>query len=309
MTRLFVTGATGTLGRAVVRMARERGMLVRALARNTESVAILHSLGAEPIRADLFDPAALRTAVGGSSVVLHLATRIPPTNRVRQRSAWVENDRIRREGTHNLVEAALACEVGTLVYPSVTFVYPDRGSQWIDAARVAADPADLTHSAMAAEAEVTRFAARQRRGISLRMGPFYGPQSAQSRYILELAGRGLSPFIARNDAYHPFIWIDDAAAAVVAAIDAGSSGVFDVVDDDPLTVAEIMAVLAQVVGRRRLWRIPRWLLRYSLGPSLAALSSRSRRVTNAAYKAAVGWTPSVPSARTGWESIAHRHSI
>jgi 2-alkyl-3-oxoalkanoate reductase len=301
---VFLTGATGVLGRAVVRIAHERGYRVRALARSSVSARAIRSLGAEPVCGSLFDPVSVAAAVKGSSAILHLASRIVPITQWRHRSAWVENDRIRCEGTHTLVEAALAHDVGTFVYPSVTLVYPDRGSEWIDAASVRAAPADLTTSTLAAESEVTRFADRGHRGVTLRMGPFYGPESPQSRYMLDLARRRFSPFIARDSMYHPFVWIEDAAEAVVAALEIGQSGMFDVVDDEPLTVAEIVAVLARVTGRRRLWRIPAWLLRHSMGPELALLSARSRRVSNAAYKAAAGWRPSVRSARVGWERIA-----
>lgn len=261
------------------------------------------SAGAEPTITDLFDMPSLRKAVAGTSAVLHLATRIPSVARLRSRDSWCENDRIRIEGTRNLVEVAVAEAVETLIYPSVTLVYPDRGSDWVDATTVAPEPVDLVESTLTAEREVARFAAQGRRGITLRMGAFYGPQSGQSRYIVDLARRGLSPFIARDEAFHPFIWIDDAASAVVAALHSCPSGVFDVVDDEPLTISEIVASLAASVGRRRLWRIPGWLLKYSLGPSLAKLSSRSRRVSNARFKSVTGWAPSICSCTIGWPQI------
>jgi nucleoside-diphosphate-sugar epimerase len=191
-----------------------------------------------------------------------------------------------------------------LIYPSVTYVYPDRGAGWIDAATVTPEPTDLVQSTLLAEREVARFAERGRRGITLRMGSFYGPQSGQSRYVVNLARRGLSAFIAPRDGYHPLIWIDDAASAVVSALQVCPSGTFDVVDDQTLTIAEIMAALAAAVGRRRLWCLPRWLLTYSMGPSLAALMARSRRVGNARFKSITGWAPSVPNGRVGWQQIA-----
>jgi 2-alkyl-3-oxoalkanoate reductase len=301
---VFVAGATGVLGRSALRELLRRGLRVRALARSNERALEIAKAGAEPVVADLFDIPSLHRAIAGSSAILHLATRIPNTDKLRKRDSWAENDRIRSEGTHNLVEVALAACVETLIYPSVTFVYPDRRADWIDATTVAPAPVDLVKSTLVAEREVVRFASQGRRGVTLRMGPFYGPQSTQSRYIVHLARRGLLPFIARNEAYHPFIWIDDAASAVVAALEGCPSGVFDIVDDEPLTVSEIRASLAAAVGRRRLWGLPRWLLSYSMGPSLAELSSRSRRVSNARFKSVTGWAPSVASCRVGWPQIA-----
>jgi 2-alkyl-3-oxoalkanoate reductase len=305
MRSLFVTGATGVLGQVVVKSAVARGIRVRALTRSSTNMSTIRSLGAEPVPGDLFDASGLALAISGSSAVLHLATRIPPINRWRERSAWVENDRLRREGARNLVRAALASDVQTIVYPSVTLVYPESGSNWIDAAATPAERADLTDSTLDAECAIARFADCGRRGITLRMGPFYGPASPQSRYILDLAKRGFSAFIARNSAYHPFIWIEDAGSALFAALEPQASGMYDIVDDEPLTIEEIMSVLKRAVRRRGpLWRIPRLLLRYWMGSSLAALSCRSRRVSNAAFKALTGWGPTVPSARIGWELIA-----
>ena len=300
-----MTGATGTLGRAVLSLARGRNVDVRAQVRDASRASAVRALGVEPVVISLFDDdARLSAAVEGSEAVLHLATRIPPINRWREGSAWAENDCIRREGTRNLVRACLAAGIATFIYPSVTVVYPDRRSEWIDAASVPPERAALTESTLDAEGEVERFARDGRRGITLRMGPFYGPQSEQSRYILELARRGCSAFIARDDAYHPFIWIDDAAAAVVAALEEIPGGTYDIVDDEPLTVAEIRRILAEAVGQRRVMRLPTWLLRYSLGDVSAQIGLRSRRVSNAAFKEATGWTPGVPSARVGWPSIA-----
>jgi hypothetical protein len=59
-------------------------------------------------------------------------------------SAWQENDRIRREGTRNLVKAALAVGgVQIFIYPSFAFVYPDSGNRWIDADSTAVQPAHM----------------------------------------------------------------------------------------------------------------------------------------------------------------------
>jgi nucleoside-diphosphate-sugar epimerase len=301
---IFVTGATGVLGRAVLRLAREKGLKVTALTRSEQSTAVIRDLGAEPIEVDLFDQDALTHALGGSSTVLHLATRIAPIDQWRRPAAWVENDHIRILGTQALVGAAFVAGVNRFIYPSVTLVYPDSGANWIDATCARPQPSIATDSTLVAEREVERFGLAGHTGITLRMGPFYGTASGQSRYLLSLARRGFTGFIARNAAYHPFIWIDDAAAAIIAALGDMPSGTFDVVDDEPLTVLEIRETLARAVKRHRVYRLPRWLLRYSMGSALAEVSCRSRRVSNAAFKAASGWSPSVPNARLGWPRLA-----
>src|SRR4051812_35859938 len=178
MTTIFVTGVTGVLGRATVPQLLASGHSVQALSRGDENDAAIRALGAAPVRTDLFDPESLSRAVAGADAVLHLATRIPPSSDMRHRSVWVENDRIRAEGTRNLVDAALAAGAHVFVYPSFAFVYPNSGDTWIDAASTPVDPIDILHSTIAAEREVARFAASsdavERRGISLRLGGLYG---------------------------------------------------------------------------------------------------------------------------------------
>src|SRR5438552_3189139 len=116
---IFVTEATGVLGRSCVDLLIRDGHRVGGLARSAANVATIQKLGGEPIEGDLFDPASVRRAIAGCEAVLHLATKIPPSNKMKQPDARSENDRIRRDGTRNLVDAALANGVTTLVYSSI----------------------------------------------------------------------------------------------------------------------------------------------------------------------------------------------
>ena len=106
--KVFVSGATGVVGRPAVRLLVAAGHSVTAAARGPEKAALLSSLGATPVIVDLFDPAAVRAAVAGHDAVVNLATHIPATSRAAMPGAWAENDRIRREVSRNLVDAALA---------------------------------------------------------------------------------------------------------------------------------------------------------------------------------------------------------
>lgn len=301
---VFVSGATGVLGRPVLERLIAAGHSVRALSHTPHSATRLRERGAEPVTADLFDAETLRPAVAGCDAVLHLATRIPPTSRAGRLSSWVENDHIRREGTRNLVTAALDANVTTFVYPSFAFVYPVSGDAWIDAASAEPDPTAIVRSTLDAEAEVARFAAEPgRRGISLRMGAFYGPEAPSAREQLQMARLGIGALPGRPDGYWPSVWVDDAADAIVAALSQGASGVFDVVDDEPLTRAQMFIAMASAVGRKRLHALPGWLLRL-IGGAGAETLSRSLRISNQRFKAETGWAPSVPSAKAGWARMA-----
>ena len=303
--RIFVTGATGTLGRPTVKKLVAAGHEVRALARSAANEPLLRQLGATPVRADLFDATSVGSAVDGCQAALHLATKIPPTSDARRRRSWVENDRIRIDGTRALVDAALATGVERLVYPSVCFTYPDRGRDWIDTDTEIA-PAGMLESTVTAEREVERFSDAGRRGIVLRMGYFYGPTAPNTLDALALARRGMAPLLGRHDAYFPQIWVDDAAAAVVAALDRAPAGVYNVVDDEPLVRADVTTAIAFAVGRRTLMIPPRLVVRLVFGRRSEPLM-RSQRVSNRRFKEVTGWQPTVASAREGWGRIAAEH--
>src|SRR5215207_7290203 len=213
MTTVFVTGATGVLGRATIPQLLASGYTVRALSRSAANDDAIRALGAEPVHGDLFDPESLSRALAGADAVLHLATRIPPSSDMRRRSAWVENDRIRAVGSKNLVDAALAAGAHVFVYPSFAFVYPDGGDSWIEAASTPVDPIEILHSTIAAEREVARFAASddpsERRGISLRLGFLYGSDLPSTTEQLQLARRGVSMFGGAPQAFTPALWIGD----------------------------------------------------------------------------------------------------
>jgi nucleoside-diphosphate-sugar epimerase len=297
--KIFVTGATGVLGRPVVARLVTAGQSVRGLSHSAESADTLRQLGAEPIAADLYDVASLRAAMSGCEAVLHLATRIPSTSRAWRVSSWAENDRIRRDGTRNLVTAALDSTVTTFIYPSFAFVYPDSGDAWIDATTTAPAPTAIQCSTLDAEAEVVRFAsAAGRRGLSLRMGAFYGPDAPSARDQLHIARMGFAPLPGHPEDYLPCVWVDDAAAAAVSALTQGASGVYDIVDDNPLPREQIVAAMARAVGRKRLRTLPAWLMRLVGGPGAETLS-RGLRISNRRFKAETGWMPTVPDALTG----------
>ena len=306
--KIFITGATGVLGRPVVELLVSADQNVRALSRSPENAALLRTLGAEPVAANLFEVDSLKSALAESDAVLHLATSIPPTMKLGQPSAWKENDRIRSVGTCALVEAALATgSVKTFIYPSYAFVYPDSGDSWIDAETTPVQPAVTLRSTLDAEAEVARFAGNARRGISLRMGGLYGPEPTSWQF-LRYARKGIAAFPGAHDAYLPQIWVQDAASAIVAALrQPVPSGIYDIVDDEPLTRSEWFDALAQAVGRKHLWPLPDLPMRMLTGATYDTIH-RSLRISNRHFKAVSNWKPAVPNARVGWARLVEESS-
>ena len=304
---VFVTGATGVLGRPVVRLLRSAGHEVKALSRSPANRELLETLGAIPVEADLFDANSMAEAIDGCDAVFHLATKIPAAADMKKRWIWNENDRIRRVGMRAITEAAMQTDgVRSILYPSVSLFYASSGDAWIDASNATTDAARLLLSTLDAEAYVAKFAAStpDRRGVVLRFGAFYGPASEQSEQTLVMARKGFGMRLAAPRAYRTAIWIDDAASAVLKALEKAPSGVFDVVEDAPATQSEVMAALAEAVGRKKLWTLPRAFLRFVLPADLRTLLARSQRISNARFREATGWAPQVPNQWDGWSRMA-----
>jgi nucleoside-diphosphate-sugar epimerase len=194
--RVFVTGGSGVLGRAAIPRLRADGHDVVA-PRRTEL--------------DLFDPQAVNQAVVGADVIYHLATRIPADG-PDDREVWRENDRLRAEASRLLTDAGLKADVGAYIQPTVTFVYPDGPVD--EETPIGAVPVRL-ESALIAEQVTLRFADEGRTGVVLRLGLLYGPGT-----------RLAEP----NDHYGATLYIDDAGAALIDALQV-PSGVYNVCRD------------------------------------------------------------------------------
>src|SRR5512145_1897773 len=114
--RVFLTGGSGFLGRALIAALRERGSAVRALARSDAAATAVRAAGAEPVRGDLDDERALRDGMDGCAVVHHAAAKV---------ELWGRREdflRITVGGTERVIAAALAAGVRRLVHVSTEAV-------------------------------------------------------------------------------------------------------------------------------------------------------------------------------------------
>ncbi len=129
MSRVFLAGATGVIGRRVVPLLVAAGHRVTAVGRAPDKRAALERAGAAAIELDLFDPAAVRRAVAGHDVVINLATHIPASARAFFPGAWRETNRMRRLVSHSLATAA---GTNRFIQESFAPIYEDAGDRWID---------------------------------------------------------------------------------------------------------------------------------------------------------------------------------
>lgn len=299
--RVFVAGATGVLGRKATGLLAEAGHEVHGTARGPAKQEILRNLGAEPVSVDLFDGAAVRQALEGSEAVLHLATKIPSIMKMRSQKNWAENDRLRREGTKNLVDGAIAAGAQVFIAESVTFIYQDAGDRWIDESCPTHSPWVALGSTFDLEREALRFADHGR-AVVLRFGLFYSPEAQSTQDSVRMMRRRMFGVLGDGANYFSSVHVDDAAAAVVAALDA-PTGVYNVVEDDPATQLEYATALAESFAAPKPRRFPRWLAGIVLGGP-AKYILQSQRVSNRKFKEATGWSPRYPSVREGFRQAA-----
>jgi nucleoside-diphosphate-sugar epimerase len=299
--KVFIAGATGVLGRSTIAAATAAGHQVTGAARTDEKGELVRSLGGVPVVLDLFDAGALAQAVAGHDAVIHMATHIPPMTKAALPGAWAENDRLRRELTPQLVDIARDAGATLFIKESIVFPYRDNGDEWItEDSPTKSSPAVGT--ALEAEAATAKFAdgAAGRRAVVLRFGAFYGPEAASTIDTVRYARRRFAAMVGRADAYFSSIHTDDAARAVVAALEV-PSGTYNVVDDEPMTRADYFAALADAFDLRRPRIAPAALTK--LGGRKASVMGRSQRVSNRRFREASGWAPAYASARDGWRAI------
>ena len=303
--RIFVTGATGVTGRRAVPLLVAAGHEVTAVARSPEKAAALATAGASPIVVDLFDAAAMRRAVAGHEAVLNLATAVPPSSRALLRGAWKEMDRIRRDASAILVDAALAAGAGRFVQESFAPIYADDGDGWIgEGAPV--KPSRYNRTTLDAERSAARFGAGGGTGVVLRFGWFYGPDAGGA--TLDMIGfvrKGWSP-APGPEGYISSISHDDTATAVVAALGI-PAGIYNVVDDEPVRRREFFGSLARALGVAPPKFLPKWV--GSLLGGAGETLSRSLRISNRKFRDASGWAPKYPSVRDAWPDLLREAGI
>lgn len=300
--KVFVAGATGVLGRATVPLLVAAGHEVVGVARAAPKADELRRQGAEPVTVDVFDVAEVRAALEGCHAAVHMATSIPPMKQAWKGSAWATNDRLRREGTRVLAEAAGEAGVEVLVKEAVSFFYRDGGDEWIDEDwPIERQP--FSAASLDAEDTTLAYTDEHRRGVVLRFGLFYSADPRTVAESLSVARLGLGPMVGPASGWRASIHVDDAASAVVAALDA-PAGAYNVADA-PITNCAWNAAFAEAFGFRRLRATPGPVMKVG-GRKLSVLGA-SRRIDSSRFRDATGWRPSFPDATVGLPAVAAAH--
>ena len=314
--KIFVAGATGVLGRALVPQLVERGHEVVGMTRSASKQDLVRSLGARPVVADALDPDAVAQAVASAEpeVIVHELTALSGPMSIRDarhpdRSPMAKmTNLLRTEATDHLLAAGRSVGARRFVAQSFgAFRWARTGGP----AQAEADPLDPDPPAplraplvgiLHLERAVTGIEWGE--GLALRYGGFYGPGTAISRapdaQMAAPVRKRRFPIIGDGGGVFSHIHIEDAAAATAIAVERGRPGIYNIVDDEPAPVREWLPVLAGALGAKPPRRIPRWLGRLVAGEAATVVMTDARGAANEKAKRELGWQPRYASWRQGF---------
>jgi nucleoside-diphosphate-sugar epimerase len=309
--KVFVAGATGALGRPLVRQLVERGHEVTGMTRSESKRELLRELGAKPAVADALDPDAVARVVAEAApdVIVHQMTAIEPSfNPRHMEEAFAATNRLRTEGTDHMLAAGRAVGLKRFVAQSFApWPYARTGGM----VKSENDPLDSTPPAQVrTTVEAIKYlekavtGADWTEGIALRYGGFYGPGTSLGLNPpgeqIEMIRQRKLPLAGRGTGVWSFIHIEDAASATVEAVEHGTRGIYNVVDDEPAPISEWLPVLARTLGAKPPRHVPLWLARLAGGKVTEVMMSDLRGSSNTKAKRELGWTPRYPSWRDGF---------
>jgi nucleoside-diphosphate-sugar epimerase len=300
--KVFIAGASGVLGRQLIRQLTARGHSVIGLVRSAKSENVVREAGGDPRHADLFDAESLAKAADGCDTLIHAATAIPTTPKPAP-SEWAMNDHIRRKGTRCLTEAAAKVGAKTYLQQSIAWIARPRDDSAFDEdSPLVPDPA--IQSAIDAEAIAREAGSTDGFTVAiLRGGFFYDSESAHTRMLADALRKRQMPIIGTGEAVWAMIHTEDAASACVAVSEQPKNGAWHVVDDALVAVHAFLGEFAARLGAPSPRRVPVWLARWIAGEQAVEYFTRSKRTTNARLQRDFAWTRRYPTYREGLDQI------
>jgi nucleoside-diphosphate-sugar epimerase len=304
--RVFVAGATGAIGRQLVPRLVDAGHEVHGMTRSDAKQAMLAELGAVPVVADALDADQVADAVATAKpdVIVHQLTAIGAIDMRHMDRDFAMTNRLRTEGTDHLLSAGRAVGVKRFVAQGIAAfgAYARTGGP----VKTEEDPLEpaparemrAIHAAVH-HLEDAVLGAEWTEGIVLRYGVFYGPGTslAPGEQQIEMIRRRKFPLVGDGGGVWSFIHVADAAEATVAAVEHGTRGIYNVVDDDPAPVAEWLPTVAERLGAKRPMRVPRFVGRLAAGEAGVVMMTEVRGASNAKAKRELDWRPAHASWR------------
>ena len=248
----LVTGATGSIGPAVVQMLCENGLAVRAVARHTPGAGLLPST-VEFIPGDITNSGFLDSALNGVRVVFHLAAKVhifdpPPSLRE-------ECNRINLAGVQNIIESAKRNTVERIVFFSTINVYGPCNGRAFDESAAPNPEGIYARTKLMAERLIleAKRSDGQPLGVVLRLAAVYGPRlKGNYQKLVKALARKRFIQIGNGSNRRALIYEKDLArAAILAAFHpAAGNGIFNVSDVNSYSLREILSAICTALGRK-----------------------------------------------------------
>ncbi|MCW2750882.1 MAG: epimerase [Aeromicrobium sp.] len=292
--KVFLTGASGVMGRSSIKALHQAGHSVVGLARTPKSAAQIEALGAQSCLGDIYDLGALTTGMRGCDAVANLATKVPVGTAALRPGSLRAVDRIRERGSKVVADAARQADVGRIVQQSLSFIYADQDDDWIDEH----SPIDVTKASepvVVAEDTVLGFAASGGTAVNLRFGLITG-DDRNSAWLFKRAAVGKAIGMGAESSWMHVVHPDDIGSAVVLALTA-PGGAYNV-GAEPVQRRDYVDMIAQAAGRKQGYFMPSWVLR--LGSEKLEILTRSQRVSSQLFSDRTGWHPQYPKLTPDW---------
>ncbi|HEY8452527.1 MAG: NAD(P)-dependent oxidoreductase [Micromonosporaceae bacterium] len=309
--RIFLAGATGAVGRGLVPALVAAGHEVVGTTRHPARAEAIRAAGGEPAVLDPLDRAAVTAAVTAArpDVVMHQLTALTGVADLKRMDAqFAVTNTLRTTGLDILLDAAVAAGARRFIAQSFSG-WPNArtgGPVATEDHPLDPDPAPQARRTLAAIRHIETVVPHRPgiEGVVLRYGFFYGPGTAFRRggELVEMVRRRRFPVVGAGTGVWSFIHVADAVSATVAAVERGTPGIYNVVDDEPAPVAEWLPYLARVTGAPRPLRIPVWLARPLIGEMGVRMMTSVRGSSNAKARSELDWTPAFPSWREGFRT-------
>jgi nucleoside-diphosphate-sugar epimerase len=302
--KVFVAGAAGAIGSRLVPQLVARGHEVVATTRSPDNLTRLQNLGAEAVVADGLDRVAVGEAVARAApdAIVHQMTALSGKADLRHFDRWfAATNRLRTEGTEHLLAAAKTAGVNRFVAQSYTGWTNIREGGRIKSEDDPLDPTPAkaqTESMAAINILEQAVVTAPLEGTVLRYGNFYGPGASEA--LVELVRKRQMPIIGEGGGVWSWIHLDDAASATVSAVERGTRGVYNIVDDEPAEVAAWLPYLADAVGAKRPIRVPSWLGRLAAGEVTVQWMTEGRGSSNDKAGRTLDWRPAWTTWRDGF---------
>jgi len=302
--RVFVAGATGVIGQFLVPGLVSAGHEVTGSTRSALKASQLKSQGATPVIVDGLDRETVLKAVTAAQpeVIIDQMTALTSMRSLRNLDqTFAVTNELRSNGTDYLLEAAREAGTRRFIAQSFTGWNNIRSGTKVKTEDDPLDPHPLAGTAKSLAAlkhleETVPQAVPE--GLILRYGVLYG--HGASDVMLEAVRKRQLPVVGGGTGSWSWTEVTDAAAATVAAVTRGAPGLYNVVDDEPATVAEWVPYLASCVGAKPPMRVPVWLGRLLGGELVAVWMTQGRGASNEKAKRELGWTPKYASWRDGF---------